>query len=272
VPNLQFGSCKPGTLPNFKFGTPDNVFVKKLHTALFIHSLFQGGTVLKERLQAVKERIRNAARRCNRDPETIRLVAVSKTMSAEKVSAAIEAGVNILGENYIQEAREKIAELSNAPVSWHFIGHLQTNKAKYAVKLFDLIHSVDSFKLASELDKHAGKINKIQDILVQVNIGEEASKSGAAVRELETLIRDISPLKHISVKGLMIIPPFYNEPEKVRPYFSELRNLRDHLRHQNIPNIAMEELSMGMTGDFETAIEEGATLVRIGTAIFGERH
>lgn len=227
---------------------------------------------MKARLQAVKERIRNAARRCGRDPESIRLVAVSKTMSAEKVIAAIEAGAGILGENYIQEAREKIAELSNCPVSWHFIGHLQTNKAKYAVKLFDLIHSADSVKLASELDKQAAKINKIQEILVQVNIGEEASKSGAAVRDLETMIQEISPLKHISVKGLMIIPPLYNAPEKVRPYFSELRKLRDHIRNQNIPNVSMDELSMGMTGDFETAIEEGATLVRIGTAIFGERN
>ena len=230
---------------------------------------------MKKRLEIVKERIRKAASGCGRDPETVNLVAVSKTIPAHRVKEAVDAGVSVLGENYIQEAREKFNELSSCPVSWHFIGHLQTNKAKYAVRIFDLIHSVDTLKLALELDKQADKINKIQQILIQVNIGEEISKSGINEKDLMNLVKDISKLENLSVKGLMVIPPFYNEPENVRPYFSALRDLRDQIIKQvikqNIPNISMDELSMGMTGDFEAAIEEGATLVRIGTAIFGER-
>ncbi len=226
---------------------------------------------MKKRLEIVNERIRKAASGCGRSPETVSLVAVSKTMPARRVKEAVDAGVSILGENYIQEVREKFNELSSCPVSWHFIGHLQTNKAKYAVRIFDLIHSVDTLKLAIELDKQAGKINKIQQILIQVNIGEEISKSGINEKDLVNLAKDISKLENLSVKGLMIIPPFYNEPENVRPYFSALCSLRDQIIKQNIPNISMDELSMGMTGDFEAAIEEGATLVRIGTAIFGER-
>ncbi len=226
---------------------------------------------MKKRLEIVNERIRKAASGCGRCPETVSLVAVSKTMPARRGKGAVDAGVSIIGENYIQEAREKFNELSSYPVSWHFIGHLQTNKAKYAVRIFDLIHSVDTLKLAIELDKQAGKINKIQQILIQVNIGEEISKSGINEKDLVNLAKDISKLENLSVKGLMIIPPFYNEPENVRPYFSALCSLRDQIIKQNIPNISMDELSMGMTGDFEAAIEEGATLVRIGTAIFGER-
>jgi len=220
----------------------------------------------------VRHRIRVAAEVCGRDPESVRLVAVSKTMSAEKVREAIAAGATLLGENYIQEAREKFDLLSSEPVSWHFIGHLQTNKAKYAVRLADLIHSVDSFKLARELSKQAGKVGKVQPILVQVNIGKEASKSGIAAEDVQKLIADISELDHVSVQGLMVIPPFYNEPEKVRPFFSGLRELRDQIEKAALPNVEMKELSMGMTGDFEVAIEEGATLVRIGTAIFGDRN
>ncbi|OQY59504.1 MAG: YggS family pyridoxal phosphate enzyme [Desulfobacteraceae bacterium 4572_88] len=227
---------------------------------------------MKERLSHVRHRIRVAAEVCGRDPESVRLVAVSKTMSAEKVREAIAAGATLLGENYIQEAREKFDLLSSEPVSWHFIGHLQTNKAKYAVRLADLIHSVDSFKLARELSKQAGKVGKVQPILVQVNIGKEASKSGIAAEDVQKLIADISELDHVSVQGLMVIPPFYNEPEKVRPFFSGLRELRDQIEKAALPNVEMKELSMGMTGDFEVAIEEGATLVRIGTAIFGDRN
>ncbi|MBW2641189.1 MAG: YggS family pyridoxal phosphate-dependent enzyme, partial [Deltaproteobacteria bacterium] len=150
-------------------------------------------------------------------------------------------------------------------------GHLQSNKAKYAVRLFDLIHSVDTLKLARELDKQSRKINKIQEILIQVNISEEASKSGVNVKDTLTLLKDISRLENLSVKGLMTMPPYFNAPEKVRPYFTALRNLRDRLEQQGLLNVGLNELSMGMTGDFEVAIQEGATLVRIGTAIFGDR-
>ena len=226
----------------------------------------------RKRLENIKDRIKRTARASGRDPETIRLVTVSKTVPADRVREAIEAGATILGENYIQEAREKINTLSSYPVSWHFIGHLQTNKAKYAVRLFDLIQTVDTLKLAHELNKQAKKINKIQQILIQVNIGLERTKSGVYAKDAQSLIKDISYLENLSVKGLMTIPPFFNSPKKVRPYFSALRNLRDQIKKENISNASMDELSMGMTGDFEVAIEEGATLVRIGTAIFGKRN
>ena len=227
---------------------------------------------LKKRLSNVKERIKKAAIDCGRDPDTIRLVAVSKTMPEDIVREAIKAGADILGENYIQEAGDKINALSAYPVSWHFIGHLQSNKAKYAVKLFDMIHTVDSLKLAKELNKQAKKINKIQKILIQVNISMESTKSGVHEEDAQKLIKEISLFENLSIKGLMTMPPFFNNPEKVRPYFSALRNLRDKIRNEAIKNINMQELSMGMTGDFEVAIKEGATLVRIGTAIFGERN
>jgi len=226
---------------------------------------------LIKRLQTVKNRIQTAARACGRNPGTIRLVVVSKTVPTERVRQAIQTSATILGENYIQEARTKFNDLATTPVSWHFIGHLQSNKAKYAVRLFDLIHSVDTLKLARELDKQSRKINKIQEILIQVNISEEASKSGVNVKDTLTLLKDISRLENLSVKGLMTMPPYFNAPEKVRPYFAALRNLRDRLEQQGLLNVGLNELSMGMTGDFEVAIQEGATLVRIGTAIFGDR-
>jgi len=222
-------------------------------------------------LQNVKNRIETAARACGRDPETVRLVAVSKTVPTNRVRKAIQAGATILGENYVQEARTKFNDLATYPVSWHFIGHLQSNKAKYAVRLFDLIHSVDTLKLARELDKQSHKINKIQEVLIQVNISEEASKSGVNVKDTYNLLKDIGLLENLSVKGLMTMPPYFNAPEKVRPYFAALRGLRDRLEQQGLLNISLSELSMGMTGDFEAAIQEGATLVRIGTAIFGKR-
>jgi len=226
---------------------------------------------LKARLESVKKQIKAAAKNCGRDAESIRLVAVSKTIPTNRVQEAIEAGVTIFGENYVQEARAKFNDLIAFPVSWHFIGHLQSNKAKYAVRLFDLIHSVGSFKLARELNKQAAKVNKIQNILVQVNIAEESTKSGVSAQDTLKLLEDISGLENLAVKGLMTMPPFFNNPEKVRPYFKALRDLRDDLKQQRLPNVVLQELSMGMTGDFEAAIEEGATLVRIGTAIFGER-
>jgi pyridoxal phosphate enzyme (YggS family) len=226
---------------------------------------------VKQRLEHIRERIRQAAESCNRDPDSIRLVAVSKTVPAETVKEAIEAGATILGENYVQEAREKFDALVLYPVSWHFIGHLQSNKAKYAVRLFDLIHSVDSLKLAHALDKEAKKVDKIQSILVQVNLSGEDTKSGITAAETPGLISEISRLENLLIKGLMTMPPYFYQPEKVRPYFAALRNLRDRLKEQSIPDLSMDELSMGMTGDFEVAIQEGATIVRIGTAIFGER-
>ncbi|MBT3311905.1 MAG: YggS family pyridoxal phosphate-dependent enzyme [Desulfobacterales bacterium] len=224
-----------------------------------------------ERLNDIKKRIINAALSCGRNPEEIKVVAVSKTMPIEKVKEAINAGAVIFGENYIQESREKITELSAYPVSWHFIGHLQSNKAKYAVKYFDVIHTVDSLKLAAIINREAVKIGKVQDILIQVNTGMESSKSGTLSDETLDLVKKISVFTNLRIDGLMTIPPLYNEPERVAPYFSMLRELRDSIKSENISNVYMDELSMGMTGDFEVAIKEGATIVRIGTAIFGKR-
>lgn len=226
---------------------------------------------IKDRLEKVKDRIKRAAEDCRRDPQSVQLVAVSKTVPTSKVQEAIEAGVTILGENYVQEARDKINSLMSFPVSWHFIGHLQSNKAKYAVRLFDLIHSVDSLKLAQELNRQAQKNAKIQQILIQVNISQEETKSGISVDDAVSLIAEISHLDNLAVKGLMTMPPYFNQPEKVQPFFAALRNLRDQIESKAIPNVSMDQLSMGMTGDFEVAIEEGATMVRVGTAIFGER-
>jgi pyridoxal phosphate enzyme (YggS family) len=226
---------------------------------------------IQDRLQGVEKRIAEAARACGRNPDHIHLVAVSKTVPTERVRAAIQGGVTHLGENYVQEAREKIEALGKEKVSWHFIGHLQTNKAKYAVKLFDLIHSVDSLKLAKELNKRAAAIDKVQPVLIQVNISGEESKSGIDAYQAVELVRHVAVLENILVRGLMTMPPFFNAPEKVRPYFKALRELKQVMIEESIPGVEMTELSMGMSGDYEVAIEEGATLVRVGTAIFGER-
>lgn len=227
---------------------------------------------MKSKLFSLNERIGKAAAAAGRDPETIRLVAVSKTKTVEMIREAIAAGVTIIGESYVQEARDKFDELSSLPVSWHFIGHLQTNKVKYVIRMFDLIHSVDSLKLAVEIDKQAGKIDKIQNILIQVNIAEEKSKSGISTPGTRALLEAIAPLAHVRVKGLMTLPPFFDDPDKAAPYFRALRLLRDDIHKTGIPNMTLDELSMGMTGDFEAAIAEGATLIRIGTALFGERN
>jgi pyridoxal phosphate enzyme (YggS family) len=226
---------------------------------------------IQSRLKCVKDRVTSAALACGRDPKAVNLVAVSKTVPADRVLAAINAGVTDLGENYVQEAREKIEALSRETVSWHFIGHLQSNKAKYAVKLFDLIHSVDSLKLAKELDRRARAVGKAQKVLVQVNISGEATKSGIETEQAVALVRQMARLDNLSICGLMTMPPYFNSPEKVRPYFRALKDLHDLIRTEAIHNVSMAELSMGMSGDFEAAIQEGATLVRIGTAIFGER-
>lgn len=226
---------------------------------------------MKDSLRHINRRIAAAAVACGREPSSVRLVAVTKTVEIDRVARAIDAGVSILGENYIQEAREKFNALVDRPVQWHFIGHLQSNKAKYAVRLFDLIHTVDSLKLARALDKEAQKHAKVQAILIQVNISGEATKSGIAADQTLELARQISRLEHIRLKGLMTMPPFFDDPERARPFFRRLARLGDRIADDAIPGVSMDERSMGMTGDFEVAIEEGATLVRIGSAIFGER-
>jgi hypothetical protein len=226
---------------------------------------------VKERIAALRARIRRAAEACGRRAEEIRLLAVGKTFPAAVIRQAIEAGVADIGENYIQEAQGKFAELGAPGVRWHFIGHLQTNKAKAAVKMFDLIHSVDSARLGAEIDRCARRLKKVQPILVQVNVGGEASKSGTSVAEAGALVRELAAFENIAVKGFMTIPPYFNAPEQARPFFAALRRLRNRVRQEIGAEVGLEELSMGMTGDFEAAIAEGATIVRIGTAIFGDR-
>jgi PLP dependent protein len=220
-------------------------------------------------LSTIMQRIATVTQTCGRDHQSVQLVAAAKTQPAALVREAIEAGVDIVGESYIQEAQTKFEILSDPSIRWHFIGHLQSNKAKYAVRMFELIHSVDSVKLAAELDKQARKAGKTQRILVQVNISQEPSKTGVGQEKTLELMRTISAYPNIRVQGLMTMPPYFDAPERARPYFAALCQLRDQL--QQILGIPLKDLSMGMTGDFEVAIEEGATLVRIGSAIFGDR-
>ncbi len=224
---------------------------------------------IQNNLSVVRQRIAKAANRCGRDPGSVDLVTVTKTQPVESVRMAIEAGAGIVGENYVQEARDKFDILVDQPAQWHFIGHLQSNKAKYAVRMFEVIHGVDSIKLADELDKQARKAGKVQNILIQVNISAEPGKSGVEQERALDLIRTISGYQNIRIQGLMTMPPFFNAPESARPYFSALRSLRDEAVKKL--GIGLKHLSMGMSGDYEVAIEEGATLVRIGTAIFGKR-
>ena len=220
-------------------------------------------------ISTVLKRISQAALAAGRDPNEVQLVAVGKTQTAESIGHAIASGARIIGENYIQEAREKFDALLRSNVQWHFIGRLQSNKAKYAVRMFDLIHSVGSLKLAQELNKQARKACKKQQILVQVNVSGESSKSGIELQDAAELVQDILPFENLHLRGLMTMPPFFDAPEKARPYFSALRRLRDRMQDQL--GAGLPDLSMGMTGDFEVAIEEGASLVRIGTALFGDR-
>lgn len=223
---------------------------------------------VSENLEAVRNRIAEAARRAGRDPDGITLVAVTKTFPASVVEEAVAAGHTVFGENYIQDALSKTTQIPDA--TWHFIGHLQTNKAKTAVEHFDVVQTVDSERLAKELNKRAKNANKTLDVFVQVNVGGEEQKSGVEPDEVEPLLRRIAEMGNLRVKGLMTMPPFL-EPEEVRPYFKRLRELRDALTGTGVDGVDLSELSMGMSGDFEVAIEEGATVVRVGTAIFGAR-
>ena len=226
---------------------------------------------IEPNIRRIEERLARAALQCGRRPGDVRLVAVAKTRPADMVRAAFQAGVECIGENYIQEARDKFKALSDLAIQWHFIGHLQSNKARYAVRLFDTIHSVDSLRLAAELDAQAGKIAKIQKVLIQVNLAAEPTKSGITPDEAPVLAAAIGGFKNLHLAGLMTIPPFFDDPGHARPYFAQLRRLRDRIQAQAGAGMDLRELSMGMTGDFEAAVEEGATLVRIGTAVFGER-
>ncbi|MCP4745747.1 MAG: YggS family pyridoxal phosphate-dependent enzyme [Desulfobacteraceae bacterium] len=225
---------------------------------------------IKDRIKQIQDRIDKSARDCGRAPSEIQLVAVGKKKPVELIRQAAQSGVSIIGENYIQEARSKFETLLDQPIRWHFIGHLQKNKAKYAVRIFELIHTVDSLELARELNKCADKAGKVQQILVQVNISGEETKSGIGQSQVLPLIQSIQKLPCLALKGLMTMPPYFENPEQARPYFQALRKLRDSLV-KKVSGLRLSELSMGMSGDFQVAIEEGASLVRVGTALFGKR-
>lgn len=223
---------------------------------------------IRANVARIRDEIAAAAESSGRTAEAITLVAVSKTVEPIRIQAAIEAGIRQLGENRVQEAQEKVP-LIHGPVTWHMVGHLQRNKAGQAVELFDMIQSVDSKRLAEALSRRALQADRIVDVLVEVNVGGEASKIGISPEETESLIEDIKDLPGISVRGLMTIPPYDPNPEKVRPYFRRMHELFQHLKDKT--PTPMVHLSMGMSSDFAVAIEEGATMVRVGTAIFGAR-
>ncbi len=225
---------------------------------------------IAERLAEVKEEIRAAALAAGRDPEEVRLVAVSKTRPAADVIEAFQGGQTIFGENYVQELRAKAPEVKE-PVEWHFIGSLQSNKVRQIAGLVSMVHSVDRLSLAEEISRQWGRLSLVCDLLVQVNIGGELTKSGTTAEDAVQLVRDIAVLPNLRIRGLMTMPPFFDDPEAARPCFAALRRLAELIHSQAIPGVEMRELSMGMSGDFSAAIAEGATLVRVGTAIFGQR-
>jgi len=226
---------------------------------------------IKDNLEKINKQIVDTAMSCDRQPDTIQLIAVSKRKPVESIMEAIKAGVTHLGENYIQEAIEKIDIIGKDSACWHFIGHLQSNKAKFAVNYFEYIHTVDTLKLAKEINKQAKKINKIQNILLQVNIGEEETKSGAGIEEAVELANQISTLENVSLQGLMGMPPYFSDPEQARIYFKKMAAVKKEIMAHQFKNVAMNHLSMGMSNDFKVAIEEGSTMVRVGTSIFGKR-
>lgn len=227
-------------------------------------------TDIAANIEKIRQRIAAACAHCGREPHSVALMAVTKTVPAERILQAVDAGITLLGENYVQEAREK-QELLGGRACMHLIGHLQTNKAKYAVRLFDCVHSVDRLELAQELNKRAKAVNRTLDILIEVNVSGEETKNGVSPAQVRELIGRIAGLENLSVRGLMTMAPYSDDPETSRPYFQALRQLRDEIAREEIPHVQMAELSMGMTDDFEVAIEEGSTIVRIGRAIFGAR-
>jgi pyridoxal phosphate enzyme (YggS family) len=227
-------------------------------------------STVKANIERIRSAIAGAALRAGRKVSDVRLMAVTKTVDDDRIMEAIEAGIDIIGESYVQEAKRKIEKMGRS-IEWHMIGYLQSNKAKYAVKLFDMIHSVDRMDLAVELNRRAGAADLATKILIEVNISSEKTKSGVSYEEAMRLVKDISCLDNLSVQGLMTMAPWFDNPEDARPYFKALRELRDRIIEENINHVEMRELSMGMSRDYEVAVEEGSTIVRVGRSIFGER-
>jgi pyridoxal phosphate enzyme (YggS family) len=220
----------------------------------------------------VIENIDRAARKAGRSADSVKLVAVSKTIGVEAIHQAVAAGAKALGENKVQEASSKRPILSELTAEWHLIGALQKNKANRAAEIFDWIESLDDLELAGKLDRACERLNKRMPVLIQVNVGREASKSGIAEEEAAEFAGRVAAFTHLEVRGLMAIPPYSEDPEESRPYFVRLRELARRIESEKIAGVSMKELSMGMSHDFPLAVEEGATLVRVGTAIFGPRH
>lgn len=225
---------------------------------------------IRERLVRVREQIARAAERAGRSAEDITLIAVSKTFDSATVQQAVDAGARDLGENRVQEAITKVA-IVKGNVRWHLIGHLQSNKARQAVEAFEVIHTIDSSQLAERLDRVAGETGRRPEVLAQVDLAHEPTKSGADESELPAIIEALDSARHLEFRGLMTLPPFFDSPEQTRPYFRRLREILEGLNRARGPEQKLTELSMGMSHDFEAAIEEGATMVRVGTAIFGSR-
>ena len=225
---------------------------------------------IKENLLDIETRISNACKRANRSRDEVVLIAVSKTKPVEMIYEVLDSGIQDFGENWVQELKEK-TDLITKPIQWHLIGHLQRNKVKYIIDRVAMIHSVDSYRLAEQIDVEAKKKGITVNVLIEVNVAEEESKFGLSLDGVEELVREIAKLQNVKVKGLMTIAPFVANPEENRLVFRKLRQLSVDINSKNIDNVDMDELSMGMTNDFEVAIEEGATMIRVGTAIFGKR-
>ena len=226
---------------------------------------------IKENVQEVLKRIEGACERSGRNPEDVILIAVSKTHPPERIVEAAEAGIKHIGENRVQEAMKKYEVLEHLPLTWHLIGYLQRNKVKYAVRIFHMIHSVDRTAIADELEKRLARLGRELPVLVEVNVAQEETKHGTSVDDAPALVKHILSLKHLKPVGLMTVAPYVEDPEEVRWVFRSLRELKDRI-NEELGEEVLTHLSMGMSGDFEVAIEEGATMVRIGTAIFGERN
>ena len=225
---------------------------------------------IRDQIEIIRENIAKAALTSGRRAADVRLMAVTKTVDDHRIREAMSAGVDILGENYVQEGKRKIEQMGKS-VEWHMIGHLQTNKAKYAIRLFDMIHSLDRMALAVELDKRSRLAGCVTRVLIEVNISGEETKRGVPLQEAIPLVREVSALENLSIQGLMTMPPWFDDPEEARPCFVALRGLRDRIIAERIAHVEMKELSMGMSQDYRVAVEEGATIVRIGRSIFGER-
>ena len=238
-----------------------------------LHSPGEAGFTLKliDNIARVRERIETACRRAGRQPEEVRLVAVSKTVPAERIREAFEAGLRDFGENRVQEAARKKPLLEGLDITWHLIGHLQSNKARKARDLFKYVHSIDSLHVAAKLHEAASSSDAQLPILLQVNLGGEVTKFGLREEDAPEMADAVSRLPSLNLRGLMLIPPFFENPEEARRTFRRLRELAERITAGRLPNVSMKELSMGMSHDFEVAIEEGATMIRVGTAIFGPR-